>query len=43
VNKEMLVLVSTLLGVFTGEVPRIMAFWFGSSTGSKIKDSAMKA
>jgi putative sterol carrier protein len=43
VNKEMLVLVSTLLGVFTGEVPRIMAFWFGSSTGSKTKDSALKA
>lgn len=37
VNKEILVLVSTLLGVFTGEVPRIMSFWFGTSTGSKEK------
>lgn len=41
VNKEILVLVSTLLGVFTGEVPRIMAFWFGSSTGSKEKTARL--
>lgn len=27
-----------LLGVMTGEIPRIMAFWFGSSHGSQKKD-----
>lgn len=37
VNKEVLVLASTLLGIFTGEIPRIMSFWFGSSAGSKDK------
>lgn len=30
-------LVFTLIGVITGEIPRIMAFWFGSSMGSKEK------
>jgi len=28
-----------LLGVLTGEVPRVMQFWLGSSTGSKRKVS----
>jgi len=32
---------TTLLGVLTGEVPRIMAFWFGSSLGSKEKTRAL--
>jgi len=27
-----------LLGVMTGEIPRIMSFWFGSSHGSQKKD-----
>ena len=31
-----------LIGVLTGEVPRIMAFFFGSSTGSKSKFSDPK-
>jgi hypothetical protein len=30
-----------LLGVLAGEVPRIMAFWFGSSLGSKEKTAVM--
>ena len=30
-----------LLGVMTGEVPRIMQFWFGSSQGSKDKDKKL--
>ena len=30
-----------LLGLMTGEVPRIMQFWFGSSQGSKDKDKAL--
>lgn len=33
----------TLIGVITGEVPRIMSFWFGSSSGSKEKTQAMAA
>jgi len=34
---------TTLLGVLTGEVPRIMAFWFGSSLGSKEKTRVLAA
>ena len=34
-------LVFTLIGVITGEVPRIMAFWFGSSMGSKEKTNKL--
>lgn len=30
-----------LLGIMTGEIPRIMSFWFGSSQGSKDKDKAL--
>lgn len=30
-----------LIGVITGEVPRIMSFWFGSSLGSKEKTVAL--
>lgn len=30
-------LIFILIGIITGEVPRIMAFWFGSSMGSKEK------
>lgn len=32
-----------LLGIMTGEIPRIMSFWFGSSQGSKDKDKALRA
>lgn len=32
-----------LLGVMTGELPRIMQFWFGSSQGSKDKDKKLTA
>lgn len=34
-------LIAALIGVITGEIPRIMAFWFGSSTGSKEKTAKM--
>ncbi|MFA0812674.1 hypothetical protein [Microbulbifer epialgicus] len=30
-----------MLGVMTGEIPRVMAFWFGSSQGSKEKTHAL--
>ena len=36
-DEGMKALVFTLIGVITGEIPRIMAFWFGSSMGSKEK------
>ena len=36
-------ILTTLIGVITGEVPRIMAFWFGSSRGSKEKTQALQA
>jgi hypothetical protein len=41
-DEGMKALVFTLIGVITGEVPRIMAFWFGSSMGSKEKTQKMK-
>jgi len=28
-----------LIGILTAEIPRVNAFWFGSSFGSKVKDS----
>jgi hypothetical protein len=34
-------LIAALIGVITGEIPRIMAFWFGSSTGSKEKTAKL--
>lgn len=30
--------VNILIGILTAEIPRINAFWFGSSFGSKMKD-----
>lgn len=33
--------ITLLLGVITREVPTIMQFWFGSSSGSKNKDEGM--
>jgi len=41
INPQILVLASTLLGIFTGEIPRIMSFWFGSSAGSKEKTAKL--
>lgn len=40
---EVKMMVATLIGVLTGEVPRIMSFWFGSSTGSKEKTAKLEA
>lgn len=34
--------VNILIGILTAEIPRINAFWFGSSFGSKIKDKKGK-
>lgn len=42
ISSELLSIISILLGVLTGEFPRIMAFWFGSSHGSKEKDLKLK-
>ena len=41
VDPALLAIASTLLGVLTGEVPRIMAWWFGSSQSSQTKTDAM--
>ena len=40
---ELVALASGLLGVLTGEVPRILSFWFGSSSGSKDKDAKIRS
>ena len=37
INNQLIAFASGLLGLLTGEIPRIMAFWFGSSSGSKEK------
>ena len=37
INSQLIAFASGLLGLLTGEIPRIMAFWFGSSSGSKEK------
>lgn len=42
INSQLIAFASGLLGLLTGEIPRIMAFWFGSSSGSKEK-TAMAA
>lgn len=42
INNQLIAFASGLLGLLTGEIPRIMAFWFGSSSGSKEK-TAMSA
>jgi len=34
-------LIAALIGVITGEIPRIMTFWFGSSMGSKEKTAKL--
>jgi hypothetical protein len=41
-NTEVMMLLSGLLGLMTGEIPRINAFWFGSSHGSQKKDAQNK-
>jgi len=33
--------IGILLGIMTGEIPRINGFWFGSSSGSKAKDEVV--
>lgn len=40
-NKEIMVLAGSLVGVFTRELSGIMQFWFGSSVGSKEKTAAL--
>ena len=40
VDESVKVLIASLLGLFTREIPTIMQFWFGSSAGSKAKVSA---
>jgi len=42
-NSEVMMLISGLIGLMTGEIPRINAFWFGSSHGSQKKDAQNKA
>ena len=37
----LLTIASTLLGVLTGEIPRIMSWWFGSSQGSNAKTDVL--
>lgn len=41
VNGQILGILTTVLGVLTAAIPQIMQFWFGSSTGSKNKDSGL--
>lgn len=43
INTQVMMLVSGLLGLMTGEIPRINAFWFGSSHGSQKKDARPQA
>lgn len=40
IPEEQKTLVNTLMGVLTAGVANIMQFWFGSSSGSKDKDSS---
>jgi len=41
ISQEMQSIAFLLIGALTGEVARIMAFWFGSSMGSKTKDASL--
>ncbi|MEM7399293.1 MAG: hypothetical protein AAF354_10155 [Pseudomonadota bacterium] len=43
INDAVMALVSGLLGLLTGELPRINGFWFGSSMGSKEKTAKQPA
>lgn len=36
-------MLALLIGILTGEIPRIMGFWFGSSLGSKEKTADIKS
>jgi hypothetical protein len=40
IPKELTQISNILLGILTVNVPIIMQFWFGSSAGSKLKDTA---
>lgn len=42
-DESIKVLVASLLGLFTREIPTIMQFWFGSSSGSKSKTDKLSS